>query len=89
MMTQLNVLNIPQRLIRLWDPRVQEALVGLYMQSLKVYSLDISQNKLDIYPWLIVMYIYDIRNMKEMQTRESSLKHMTRSIRCMPNGEGM
>jgi len=35
------------------------------------------------------IYIYDIRNLSEtMQKRESSLKFMTRVIKCMPNGEG-
>ncbi|KAK9763607.1 mitotic spindle checkpoint protein Bub3 [Basidiobolus ranarum] len=73
----------------LWDPRIQEALVGRYMQPSKVYSLDVTQNKLVVAMADRHVYIYDIRNMKEtMQTRESSLKYMTRTVRCMPNGEG-
>lgn len=35
------------------------------------------------------VYIYDLRNMKEtLQRRESSLKFMTRTVKCMPNGQG-
>ena len=34
-----------------------------------------------------LIYIYDVRNMKEpTQKRESSLKHQTRNIECHPNG---
>jgi cell cycle arrest protein BUB3 len=33
--------------------------------------------------------IYDLRNMGQPeQTRESSLKYQTRSVRCYPNGTG-
>ncbi|KAI9261667.1 WD40-repeat-containing domain protein [Phascolomyces articulosus] len=35
------------------------------------------------------IYVYDIRNMAEpWQTRETSLRYMLKSLRCMPNGEG-
>lgn len=35
------------------------------------------------------VYLYDVRNMAEpWQRRESSLKFMTRTVRCMPNGQG-
>ncbi|KAF7726680.1 hypothetical protein EC973_008554 [Apophysomyces ossiformis] len=35
------------------------------------------------------IHVYDIRNMKEpWQERETTLRYMMRSIKCMPNGEG-
>ena len=36
-----------------------------------------------------LFHIYDIRKMDmPAQERESSLKYMTRSLACMPDGEG-
>lgn len=36
-----------------------------------------------------LFHIYDIRKMdKAAQERESSLKYMTRSLACMPDGQG-
>ncbi|KAJ1550345.1 mitotic spindle checkpoint protein Bub3 [Nowakowskiella sp. JEL0078] len=55
----------------------------------KIYSMDITQNKLVVAMAERHVFIYDIRNMNEpLQRRESSLKYMTRTVRCMPNGDG-
>ncbi|EPS40069.1 hypothetical protein H072_6136 [Dactylellina haptotyla CBS 200.50] len=55
----------------------------------KIFSLSTIQNKLVVAMASRSIHIYDLRNMSEpFQRRESSLKFMTRTVRCMPNGEG-
>jgi cell cycle arrest protein BUB3 len=54
-----------------------------------VYSLSTVNEKLVIAMAGRAVDIYDLRNMAEpIQRRESSLKFQTRTVRCMPNGEG-
>jgi hypothetical protein len=75
--------------VRLWDPRARETNVGIYPQPNKVFAIDVTQNKLVVAMAGRHVYIYDMRNMQEpVQRRESSLKYMTRCVRCMPNGAG-
>ncbi|KAJ3122359.1 hypothetical protein HK098_002912, partial [Nowakowskiella sp. JEL0407] len=75
--------------VKFWDSRTQNYLMGTYNLPAKVYAMDIVENKLVIAMASRHIFIYDIRNMKEtIQRRESSLKYMTRTIKCMPNGEG-
>lgn len=74
--------------VGVWDPR-SNASLGKYAQPAKVFSMDIVNYTLVVAMAGRSLYIYDIRNMKEtLQQRESSLKYMTRVVRCMPNGEG-
>ncbi|KAK9479438.1 WD40-repeat-containing domain protein [Lipomyces japonicus] len=55
----------------------------------KVFSMDIFGNMLVVGMAKRGVYIYDIRRMSEpYQRRESSLKYMTRSIKCIPTGDG-
>jgi len=77
------------RTIRLWDPRAAEPQLGKYNQPAKIFSMDVTHNKLVVAMAGRHVFIYDIRNMTEtLQRRESSLKFMTRCVRAMPNGEG-
>ncbi|KAJ3415587.1 mitotic spindle checkpoint protein Bub3 [Chytridiales sp. JEL 0842] len=78
------------RSIKLWDPRTSSnPEVGQYPQPNKIFSMDVAHNKLVVAMAGRLVYIYDLRNMTEtLQKRESSLKFMTRSVKCMPNGEG-
>ena len=76
--------------VRLWDPRARVTNVGTYPQPNKVFAMDVVQNKLVFAMAGRHVYIYDVRNMQEpVQRRESSLKYMTRCVRCMPNGAGV
>jgi cell cycle arrest protein BUB3 len=79
--------------IKLWDPRSGtngSAEVGNYVQPNKIFSMDLAHNKLVVAMAGRIVYIYDLRNMTEtLQKRESSLKFMTRMVKCMPNGEGV
>ncbi|KAK6338073.1 hypothetical protein TWF696_001544 [Orbilia brochopaga] len=55
----------------------------------KIFSLSTISNKLVVAMASRSIHIYDLRAMSEpFQRRESSLKFMTRTVRCMPNGEG-
>ncbi|KAK9247808.1 WD40-repeat-containing domain protein [Lipomyces tetrasporus] len=55
----------------------------------KVFSMDITGNLLVVGMAGRAVHIYDIRNMDEpFQRRESSLKYMTRAIKCIPTGDG-
>ncbi|KAJ3052870.1 hypothetical protein HK097_005491 [Rhizophlyctis rosea] len=75
--------------VKLWDPRSATAETGRHTQPDKVFSLDVTHNKLVVATANRHTLIYDLRNMKEtLQRRESSLKFMTRCVRCMPNGDG-
>ncbi|KAJ3267970.1 hypothetical protein HDU76_011543, partial [Blyttiomyces sp. JEL0837] len=78
------------RKIKLWDPRSRKnAEISSHDQPEKIFSLDITHEKLVVAMAQRLVYIYDVRSMKEpIQKRESSLKFMTRIVRCMPDGEG-
>ncbi|KAG5439296.1 hypothetical protein PCANB_001595 [Pneumocystis canis] len=75
--------------IKQWDFRSNNVSVGVYLQPQKVFSMDSVNYKLVVAMANRIMYIYDLRNMNEpMQQRESSLKFMTRAVKCMPDGNG-
>ncbi|KAI8144166.1 WD40-repeat-containing domain protein [Fennellomyces sp. T-0311] len=77
------------RTLRVWDDRSAQTLQQTHELPQKVFSMDICHNKLVVGMANRQIYVYDIRNMTEpWQTRDSSLRYMIRSLRCMPNGEG-
>ena len=74
--------------LRVWDERSTEA-VQKHDLPQKVFSMDVSNNRLVVAMANRQIFVYDIRNMTEpWQTRETSLRYMLKSVRCMPNGEG-
>src|SRR6185369_7203765 len=76
--------------VRLWDIREKDASIGVHAQPNKVFALDVVQYKLVVAMAGRHVFIYDIRYMAEpIQRRESSLKFMTRCVKCMPNGQGL
>ena len=57
--------------------------------SERVYNMDLVNNTLVVAMASRLFHIYDVRKMNEpAQTRESSLKFMTRSLACMADGQG-
>jgi len=73
----------------LWDKRSKVPCIGKFTQPEKIYTLDAVNNIVVVGMAARQIYIYDIRNLSEtLQKRESSLKFMTRVVKCMPNGEG-
>lgn len=87
------------RSIRFWDPRSPNPNapagsppnheVSKSDTPERIYAMDIVQNTLVAAMASRLFQIYDVRNMRmPMQQRESSLKYMTRSLACMPSGEG-
>ncbi|KAK3822950.1 MAG: mitotic checkpoint protein BUB3-like protein [Benniella sp.] len=63
--------------------------LGKYNQPEKIFSLDVCDQKLVVAMAARLVFIYDLRNMKEtLQRRESSLKYQTRMVRCMRDGLG-
>ncbi|KAJ3339832.1 mitotic spindle checkpoint protein Bub3 [Gonapodya sp. JEL0774] len=90
--TKLVITGSWDKTIRQWDAR-QPSLqpVGVQEQPDKVYALDITPHghKLVVAMANRTVYVYDTRNYQEtFQKRESSLKFMTRAVKCMPNGQG-
>ncbi|KAJ3010504.1 mitotic spindle checkpoint protein Bub3 [Thoreauomyces humboldtii] len=74
--------------VGVWDPR-SNASLGKYAQPEKVFSMDVVDYTLVVAMAGRTLHVYDIRNMKEtLQPRESAMKYMTRTLRCMPNGRG-
>ncbi|KAJ2922987.1 hypothetical protein H1R20_g14117, partial [Candolleomyces eurysporus] len=85
------------RTIRFWDPRTPSTSSGSaptfqtssYTTPERIYSLDLVGNTLVVAMASRLFHIYDIRKMDTpAQQRESSLKYMTRSLACMPDGQG-
>ncbi|KTW27123.1 uncharacterized protein T551_03117 [Pneumocystis jirovecii RU7] len=75
--------------IRQWDFRLKNASLSVYKQPQKIFSMDSINYKLVVAMANRIVYIYDLRNMNEpMQQRESSLKFMTRVVKCIPNEQG-
>ncbi|KAF3915155.1 Nucleoporin-17 [Dactylellina cionopaga] len=76
------------RTLHIHDTRSQ-SLTSNHTLPHKIFSLSSISNKLVVAMASRSIHIYDLRNMDEpFQRRESSLKFMTRTVRCMPNGEG-
>lgn len=77
------------RTLRFWDPRAPTAQVASHATPERVYALDHVNNTLVVALASRLFHIYDVRKMDTpAQQRESSLKYMTRSLACMPDGEG-
>ena len=78
------------RTLRFWDPRSPNTQQSLHGTPERIYALDHVNNSLVVAMASRLFHIYDIRKMSTpAQERESSLKYMTRSLACMPNGEGL
>lgn len=77
------------RTIRFWDPRAQTHQQSSHETPERVYALDLVNHTLVVAMASRLFHIYDIRKMDiPAQQRESSLKYMTRSLACMPDGQG-
>ncbi|TEB21248.1 WD40 repeat-like protein [Coprinellus micaceus] len=79
------------RSVRFWDGRAPSGSAETSKTDTpeRVYALDVVQNTLVVAMASRLFHIYDVRNMRvPSQQRESSLKYMTRSLACMPTGEG-
>ncbi|KAF9005952.1 WD40 repeat-like protein [Cyathus striatus] len=77
------------RTLRFFDPRSSSSAVPSYTTPERVYAMDLVNNTLVVAMASRIFSIYDIRKMDApTQQRESSLKYMTRSVACMPDGEG-
>lgn len=75
--------------LRFWDPRAPKAEVSNHTLPERVYHMDVVNNTLVVSMASRLFHIYDVRRMSEpAQTRESSLKFMTRSLACMADGQG-
>jgi len=77
------------RTLRFWDSRSPNTQQSLHGTPERIYAIDHVNNSLVVAMASRLFHIYDIRKMgTPAQERESSLKYMTRSLACMPNGEG-
>ena len=75
--------------VKLWDQRIENPLINNLEQQGKVFSLDIFENMLVVALSGRQIQIYDLRNTRETyQSKESSLKYMTRKVACMTDGKG-
>ncbi|KIM60024.1 hypothetical protein SCLCIDRAFT_976483 [Scleroderma citrinum Foug A] len=83
--------------LKFWDPRAAagtsnanaDTAISTHALPERVYHLDLVNNTLVVGMASRLFHIYDIRKMGEpVQTRESSLKFMTRSLACMADGKG-
>lgn len=76
-------------MMKVWDPRQANALVGSYQQPERVYASDVSQNRVIVGTAARHVWIWDMRNLNEPeQRRMASLKFQTRCIRAFPDGQG-
>lgn len=74
--------------IKLFDPRAS-AETSTHDMPYKVFAMSNTGHTLVVAMAARSVYLYDLRNMAEpWQRRESSLKFMTRTVKCMPNGQG-
>ena len=76
------------RTVRFWDPRASTPQTASYNVPERVYHMDIVNNTLVVAMASRLFNIYDIRKMDSPQSRESSLKFMTRALACMIDGQG-
>ncbi|KIM56148.1 hypothetical protein SCLCIDRAFT_1147400 [Scleroderma citrinum Foug A] len=83
--------------LKFWDPCAAastlnantDTTISTHALPEHVYHLDLINNTLVVGMASRLFHIYDIRKMGEpVQTRESSLKFMTRSLACMVDGKG-
>lgn len=82
--------------IRLWDPRKPTSNPVAYPLPERVYAMDSGGDKLVVCLAGRLVNIYDLRMMstteKEptapLQSKESSLRYMTKTVACMTDGQG-
>ena len=78
------------RTLRVWDPRAATPQQASIETPERVYTMDVTGNRLVVALASRLFHIYDVRNMNQpAQVRDSSLKYMTRSLACMTTGEGL
>lgn len=78
------------RTIRFWDPRASSAQQASHDVPERIYNMDLVNHTLVVAMASRLFHIYDIRKMDvPAQTRESSLKFMTRALACMSDGQGV
>ncbi|EKM57701.1 uncharacterized protein PHACADRAFT_170913 [Phanerochaete carnosa HHB-10118-sp] len=77
------------RTVRFWDPRAANAQQSSASLPERIYHMDLVNHTLVIAMASRLFHIYDIRNMNTpTQSRESSLKFLTRALACMTDGQG-
>ena len=77
------------RTVRFWDARAPTAQQSSYQLPERVYLMDTVGHGLVVALASRLFHIFDVRKMdKPEQTRESSLKFLTRALACMSNSEG-
>ncbi|KAG6334697.1 hypothetical protein ID866_4396, partial [Astraeus odoratus] len=75
--------------LKFWDPRAAPTEIAAHTLPERVYHMDLVNTTLVVAMASRLFHIYDIRKLSEpAQTRESSLKFMTRSLACMIDGKG-
>ena len=76
--------------MRFWDPRASSQQQSSHEVPERVYNMDLVNHILVVAMASRLFHIYDIRKMDSpAQTRESSLKFMTRALACMSDGQGV
>ncbi|KAI8846153.1 WD40-repeat-containing domain protein [Chytridium lagenaria] len=74
--------------IKVWDTR-SSTPEGTYAQPSKVFSMDLVGDKLVVALSGRKVLVYDTRNMSApIIEKGSSMKFMSRAVRCMPNAQG-
>ena len=77
------------RSVRFWDPRASTAQQLSQQLPERVYSMDTVGHRLVVALASRLFHIFDVRKMDTPeQTRESSLKFLTRALSCMSDGQG-
>jgi len=77
------------RTLRFWDPRASNPQQASHDVPERIYQMDLVNHTLVVAMASRLFNIYDIRKMDTAaQTRESSLKFMTRALACMVDGQG-
>ncbi|OCH94014.1 WD40 repeat-like protein [Obba rivulosa] len=77
------------RTVRFWDPRASAPQQSSHELPERVYNMGLVNYNLVVAMASRLFHIYDIRKMDtSVQTRESSLKFMTRALACMADGQG-
>ncbi len=73
--------------VRVWDAR-SDTLQHTLVAPERVFSLDSAGHTLVVGTANRHIWLYDTRTWTVREKRTSSLKHMTRQVRCMPDGTG-
>lgn len=77
------------RTVRFWDPRASTAQQSSQQLPERVYFMDTVGHRLVVALASRLFHIFDVRKMDTPeQTRESSLKFLTRALACMSDGQG-